>query len=119
RDFSCDWPELLGVGQSLIEDPELEQRAEAVCRQLVTRLQPAIVGSRERFLSEDYLVYVLHELEGTPSADDLTATRGDTMAALLRGERQPLSEQEKTKILDHRLSYLRDDLVIPTWNAAF
>jgi hypothetical protein len=118
KDFTCDWPELLGVGQSLIEDPELERRAEAVCRELLVRLQPAIVGARERLLSEDYLVYVLHQLEGSPSADDLIASRGETIAAMLRGERQPLSDQEKTKILNHRLSYLRDDLVIPTWNAA-
>ena len=38
---------------------------------------------------------------------------------MLRGERQALSEQERTKILRHRISYLADDLVIPTWNAAF
>src|SRR4026207_614144 len=35
-----------------------------------------------------------------------------------RGGRQRLSEQERTKILRHRISYLADDLVIPTWNAA-
>jgi hypothetical protein len=62
---------------------------------------------------------VVHELEGKPSADDLLSTHGETLATMLRGERQPLSEQEKTKILHHHLSYLRDDLVIPTWNAAF
>ena len=37
---------------------------------------------------------------------------------MLRGERQPLSEQEKSTILRHRISYLVDDLVVPTWNAA-
>jgi hypothetical protein len=41
------------------------------------------------------------------------------IATMLRGERQPLSDQEKTTIPRHRLSYLADDLVIPTWNAAF
>ncbi len=38
---------------------------------------------------------------------------------MLRGERQTLSDQEKATILRHRISYLVDDLVIPTWNAAF
>jgi hypothetical protein len=119
KDFSCDWPELLGISQALIENPELEQRAEALCGQLVARLRPALVGLRSRFLAEDYVVYVVHELEGAIPADDLIATHGETIAAMLRGERQPLSEQEKTAILHHRLSYLRDDLVIATWNAAF
>ena len=38
---------------------------------------------------------------------------------MLRGERQTLSEQEESTVLRHRISYLEDDLVVPTWNAAF
>jgi hypothetical protein len=30
-----------------------------------------------------------------------------------------LSEQERQAVLQHRISYLANDLVIPTWNAAF
>jgi hypothetical protein len=30
-----------------------------------------------------------------------------------------LSRQERDEVLRHRISYLADDLVIPTWNAAF
>src|SRR5205085_290344 len=41
------------------------------------------------------------------------------IAAMLRGERQRLSEQEEGTILRHAISYLTNDLVIPTWNAAF
>ena len=70
-------------------------------------------------LTEDYLVYVVNELDGTDTAEQLLAERGDQIAVMLRGERQKLSDQEKTTILRHRISYLVDDLVIPTWNAAF
>jgi len=119
RAFSGDWSELLAVGQTLIESPELEQRAEDVCRRFVDRIKPALEGLRPAFLSEDYLAYVIHELETPLSAEDVIAQHGDTIATMLRGERQPLSGQEKQKILRHRISYLSDDLVIPTWNAAF
>ena len=119
RGFTGDWSELLAIGQSLIESPEFEQRAEDVCRRVAALLKPALVGLRDVFLSEDYLVYVVHDLSQPLTADDLVAKRGDTIATMLRGERQPLSAQEKTKILRHRISYLTDDLVIPTWNAAF
>src|SRR4029453_17735317 len=44
---------------------------------------------------------------------------GADIALVLRGERHPLSEQEKGEVLRNRLSYLADDLVIPAWNAAF
>ncbi len=118
RSFSGDWSELLAIGQAVIENAELEQRAEDRCRRVVDRLRPAVIGLHPTYLSEDYLVYVVHDLEQPMSAEDLVTSRGDTIATMLRGERQPLSAQEKAKILRHRISYLSDDLVIPTWNAA-
>ena len=119
KPFAGSWPALLDVGQSLIESAELEQRAEGACRALLDRLRPALLGARPALLSEDYLVYVIHELERPQKASELLLAHGDAIAGMLRGERQPLSVQEKTKILRHRISYLADDLVIPTWNAAF
>jgi hypothetical protein len=119
RAFSGSWNDLVSVGQTLVESDEFEQRAERVCRTIAVRLRPALIGYRDTYLSEDYLVYAVNEIDRPQSADDLLAVRGDAIAAMLRGERQPLSEQEKTTILHHRLSYLADDLVVPTWNAAF
>jgi len=118
RPFSGSWADLVSLGQTHIENVDLEQRAEHVCRTMVDRLRPALHDARQRFLSEDYLVYVVNELERPLSADAVVAERGEDIAAMLRGERQPLSEQEKTAVLNHRLSYLADDLVIATWNAA-
>ena len=80
------------------------------------RLRPALVGYRGAYLSEDYLVYLVNEFERPQSADELLVAHGNDIATMLRGEQQPLSEQEKTKILHHHLSYLVDDLVVPTWN---
>src|SRR6516225_8838290 len=42
-----DWPELLTIGQTLIESAEFEQRAEEVCRQILARIRTALVGLRE------------------------------------------------------------------------
>jgi hypothetical protein len=119
RSFSGNWNDLVALGQTLIESDEFEQRAEAMCRTTVDRLRPALIGPRTAFLSEDYLVYLVSELDRPQSADELLAARGNDIAVMLRGERQPLSEQEKATILTHRISYLADDLVVPTWNAAF
>jgi len=116
--FAGTWSEILSLGQALIENADLEQRAEHVARAIAERLKSCLAGYRERFLSEDYLAYALNELEEPFSAEALVAAHGDDIAAMLRGERQALSEQERTTILRHRISYLADDLVIPTWNAA-
>jgi hypothetical protein len=118
RGFAGSWTELVGIGQDLIESPELEQHAEQACRAVVSRLRAALKGYRDSFLSEDYLVYSISELEHPLSAEELVTSRGEEIATMLRGERQPLSDQEKTTILRHRISYLVDDLVVPTWNAA-
>jgi hypothetical protein len=118
RSFEGSWAELSVLGQTLIESPELEQHAERVCRTVIDRLGPTLVEARREFLSEDYLVFTINELGFPLTADDLLTARGTDIAAVLRGERQPLSEQEKSKILEHHISYLADDLVIPTWNAA-
>ena len=94
RPFSGAWSELVALGQTLIENDDLEQRAERLCRTIADRLRPALKDYREEYLAEDYLVYVVHELDRPQSADDLLAARGSDIAAMLRGERQPLSNQE-------------------------
>jgi hypothetical protein len=65
------------------------------------------------------MVYAVHELDRPQAVDQLLADHGAEIAAMLRGERQLLSEQERQAVLQHRISYLADDVVIPTWNAAF
>jgi len=118
RPFSGPWSGLVTLGQDLIENDELGRLAEEQCRAVVTRLAPAMTGPRREFLSEDYLVFAVHELEQPLSGVDVVKTRGGEIAAMLRGERQELSAQEKGRVLKHRISYLADDLVIVTWNAA-
>lgn len=118
RPFSGPWSGLVALGQELIESDELGGLAEEQCRAVVTRVAPALSGVRREFLSEDYLVFAVHELERPLPAAEVVAARGEEIAAMLRGERQALSRQEQRTVLKHRISYLADDLVIATWNAA-
>lgn len=118
KPFAGSWAELAVLAQALVENPELEQRAEQICRMVIERLRPSLVSPRHEFLSEDYVVFTINELGLSVTADELLAGRGREIAAMLRGERQQLSDQERTRILEHRISYLADDLVVPTWNAA-
>ena len=117
--FRGTWKEAVGLGQEYIENATLEASAEEVVRRLVARCGAAMTRGRPTWLSEDYLVVAAHEITGRPSADELLAARGPQIAQLLRGESQPLSAQEQEEVLRNRLSYLANDLVVPTWNAAF
>jgi hypothetical protein len=119
RPFRGTWTELAGLGQEYIENPGLESAAEDAVRRLVARCGTAMTKGRTSWLSEDYLVVAVHDIDGQPPADQLVAHRGAQIAQLLRGESQPLSAQEQEEVLRNRLSYLASDLVVPTWNAAF
>ena len=77
-----------------------------------------MTAPREHLVTEDYLVFTLTDVDDAPSAEALLAAHGSEIAQLLRGEREPLSAQERDDVLRHRISYLVNDLVVPTWNAA-
>jgi hypothetical protein len=119
RPLTGSWDEWLSWGRTCYENPALPRAAERLARTLVSRIATAITRLRPDFLTEDYLVFTVTELDEPSSADALIASRGGTIAQLLRGERSVLSAEERDEVLRHRISYFADDLVIPTWNAAF
>ena len=119
RRFSGEWPELLGLGQIYLENDELEQRVEKVARRLAERCAAVMTAGRAKFLTEDYLVFSITKFSSPLTAEDLVANCSDAITQLVHGERQPLSPQERDETMRNRLSYLVDDLVVPTWNAAF
>jgi hypothetical protein len=115
---SGDWPDLQ---QATLKITSLDSQAQEWAAQMVDRLRNCLVRSHppSPSLTEDYLVYAINALDEPLTADALLEQHGDAIAALLRGEGQPLSRQERDEVLRHRISYLVDDLAVPTWNAAF
>lgn len=119
REFAGSWSRLVDESQRYIENAALETQAEALVREVIGRCGTAVTRARQKYLAEDYLVVAVHQLAERMSAEDLLAAHGADIAQLLRGENQQLSAQEQDEVLRNRLSYLSDDLVVPTWNAAF
>jgi hypothetical protein len=119
RPFAGSWSDLVSLGQSLIENEPLEDRAAATCREIVAVLKPAMIAVHSSFLSEDYLVFGVTDATGVSGSADLLPGRGRDIAQLLRGERVALSDQERDAVLRNALSYLTNDLVVAAWNAAF
>jgi hypothetical protein len=123
RRASGTWVDFIAAAHGYIENDVLAQKAEEACRAIMARLAGAFSRPRDRLLSEDYAVFVLHRLQEAVdrawTADQLLSTRGDEIALLLLGEKGPLSRQERDEALRTRISYLADDLVVPAWSAAF
>jgi hypothetical protein len=118
RPFSGTWSELTLLANRLSSDRSFETGAERICRALVDQIGEALVSPRRVFLSEDYFVYSVSALERPMSADALITEHGGAIAQLLRAEIEPLSTEERDEVLRHRLSFLANDLVIPTWSSA-
>jgi hypothetical protein len=117
RPFAGTWDELIAAG---VRVTGLDAEAAAMCATIAERLTPALVRGRAPDLSEDYVVFAVTELSERMSAEELIAQDGDAIASLLRGEeRGRLSRQERDEVLRHRISYLEDDLIVPTWSTAF
>lgn len=112
------WDGVIELGQRWQDNPRILADAERCCRTLVNRIRPAITAPRSSFLWEDYVVFVMTPQADVENAEALLASRGAALAQMLRGEREPLSVQERDEVLRHRLSYYATDMVIATWSSA-
>ncbi len=85
--------------------------------QITGIMRPALLRPNQASLQEDYLLGLVHSLEGVTS----TATLHDDLdlVPVLAGESRPLSEQARQELLRQRFSYYTDDLAILTWDRAF
>jgi hypothetical protein len=112
------WDTVIDLGQRWQDNPRLLTDAERRCRELLDRIRPAVTTPRDSFLWEDYVIFVITPQSSADTADALLASRGTALAQMLRGEREPLSPQERDEVVRHRLSYYATDMVIPTWSSS-
>jgi hypothetical protein len=118
--FSGDWDKLVQLSSRWVWDTNFESLATRIVKQKLERAAPALVKPyKTEWLKEDYFIFHLREIAGSPSATDLLASRGDFISQVVRGENQPLSDGERQEILQSRISYYPNDLAVIGWNAAF
>ncbi len=118
--FSGDWDKLVQLSSRWVWDTNFESLATRIVKQKLERAAPALVKPYStEWLREDYFIFHLREIAGSPSAADLLASRGDFISQVVRGENQPLSDGERQEILQSRISYYPNDLAVIGWNAAF
>ena len=117
--FSGDWDTLVQLASRWVWNSDFERFASRIARQKLDRAAPALVKPYKDWLSEDYFVFHVREVAGSPSAADLLAQHGAHVAQIVRGETVPLSDGERSEILQGRISYYPNDLAVIGWNGAF
>jgi hypothetical protein len=116
--FQGDWPALIHLAAGWVPNPELERLAEDVVRRRVLKIESAMVRPYEHWLSEDYYVFLLHEVEGRPLGSELLRDHGQEVAQVVCGELSALAKGEQEDVLQAGLSYYPRDLIVIGWNAA-
>jgi hypothetical protein len=123
--FSGDWEHLIQLSSRWTSDANFESLATRIVKKQLERAAPALIKPYEvtpgksEWLQEDYFIFHVREISGSPSADELLSTHGDRISQVVRGETARLSDGEKQEILQSRISYYPNDLAVIGWNAAF
>ncbi|HEY1657558.1 MAG TPA: hypothetical protein VGG14_04385 [Candidatus Sulfotelmatobacter sp.] len=121
--FSGDWDKLVQLSSRWVWDTNFESLATRIVTQKLERARPALVKpydvSATEWLKEDYFIFHLREIAGSPGANELLAAQGGFISQVVRGENQALSDGERQEILQSRISYYPNDLAVIGWNAAF
>ncbi len=117
--FQGDWDALVQLASRWEWDTDFESRAWKIAKEKLKRAEPALVKPYDQWLSEDYFIFHVREVEGNPSPEELLARYGDQVAQIVRGETSKLSENERSEILTSRMSYYPNDIAVIGWNGAF
>ena len=117
--FAGEWQDLISLSSKWISGTDLPNRAEEIAKDRVARTRPALVKPYNSWLSEDYFIFFMREIAGSPSAAQLVGSCGMQLAQVVRGENSVLSDDERREVLQSAMSYYPNDLAVLGWNAAF
>jgi hypothetical protein len=117
--FTGEWSDLISLSSRWISGTDLPSRAEQIAKEKVARIKLALIKPYDSWLSEDYFIFFMREIQGSPAAAHLLGSCRQQIAQVVRGENAPLSDDELREILQSAMSYYPNDLAVLGWNAAF
>ena len=117
--FTGGWDSLIKLASRWIWEIDFAARATEAVKKRLARAAPALVKPYDKWLSEDYLIFHIREITGSPSVPDLIQKNALQIAQVVRGDTGKLAESECHEVLQSRISYYADDIAVIGWNAAF
>ncbi|MBN2490519.1 MAG: hypothetical protein JXQ29_06700 [Planctomycetes bacterium] len=110
--------DLIRLSEALYEHAGLAAAARDQVAQLLGRIRPAVHRPAVSDAVEDYAVYHLAALAGSPAPSEFVMQHGPDVAQLLRAEQAALSAQEIEDALLVQVSFSEGDVAVVDWNAA-
>jgi hypothetical protein len=110
--------ELALLAGSLSEGENVVAAVQEAVTPLYERLKPAMRNAAWSELYEEYFVFQLLPGQSVQNPEALLKERGSWLAAMLRLDDEPLSNEEIAEALRLHVSYSPADLFLPDWAAA-
>ena len=117
--FEGGWQQLIDLSSRYVAGFEIERHASQIAKERVARVARALVKPYENWLSEDYFIFHVVDIDGSPAAAEVCLRHQSEIAQIVRGENCPLSESERSEVMQSAMSYYPIDLVVIGWNGAF
>jgi hypothetical protein len=117
--FAGGWGQLIDLASRYVSGSEIERHTFQLARQHVSRVTGALTKPYENWLSEDYFIFHVVEIDGQPTAAQVLAAYPNEIAQIVRGENAHLADAERNEILQSAMSYYPTDLAVIGWNGAF
>lgn len=112
------WDELVKVAAWLERDTYIDVVARTKAKEFQMEIKDAIPVLNDWPTSEDYVVYLLQEIDGIGENAMELFDQADVGALLLAEPKERLSDQVKKTVRDFATQYSRSDLSVIDWNSA-
>jgi hypothetical protein len=119
--LALDWKELVSLSSRWISAPDLEAIADRAVQERLGEMSAALVKPTSQTLTEDYFVIRLDRIQRNGrnvTAEELLQQHRAEISQIVRGESALLSNEEQNEILQAKMSYYPDDLLVVGWTAA-
>jgi hypothetical protein len=117
--FVGNWEKLIQLSSRWVWDVDFSAHAQRIARKRLDQATAALIKPYGKWLDEDYFIFHLRDLGGSPSAPELLLHRGKEISQIVRGDVTELSESERHEVLQSGISYSVRDVAVIGWNAAF
>ena len=92
--FEGSWDKLTRLASRWVWDIDFAAQATEIVRERLERAAPALIKPYKQWLSEDYLIFHIREIDPLPSAAELIQQCGARIAQVVRGDTGKLAESE-------------------------
>jgi hypothetical protein len=117
--FAGGWDRLTRLASRWVWEVDFAGQVTRIVQNNLERAAAALVKPYNEWLSEDYLIFHIREIDGSPSVADLIHRQAANIAQVVRGDTAQLAESEVNEVMQSRISYYANDLTVIGWNAAF